>query len=481
MPGWALTPLPLFFALALVGCAASTDAAGPPETDPGDRPPTPSGEELPSLYAGYAATTAPHWQHLRMQMTDYRIQYLPDASARSAEYTWSAQHFDRLILDGGDTRSVPEYRRVAPAAELYRYVLSWTVLQPDASSTDPAVTYYAHMQQWYSRHREYQLESAFLHDAKKCGVATRSQSCRLSVHIWSSDRWVVNPADAGLRAYDRERLAGIASDVDGLFVDEHASGDMIDRLKPQSILEYADWSAYERDIVQLLRDLRAAVGPGKRLLLNTYNYVTPWDLEMTIAAGGAHAEAFNDPVFPEMESRWRHVEAVLAGGASMDMHPHQGEMPASYTAGSFDTPMARARIWELASYYLVAPTQPGLLFFNSIGGKWAQPFATSWLAAVEANIGAPLEARRISAEGADGTGRRYRVWARGYERALVLVRPIIDWGTNSYGDETAIDVALPSTEPLRPLKADGRLGAQVERVQLRAGEAAILVKEARVR
>jgi hypothetical protein len=476
MAGSAVTSLVILVTFSLAGCVAPTDAGGGGSTTPGRED-----EEFPGLYGGYDAATAPHWRHLRMQMTDYRIQYLPDGSERSAEYAWTAQHFDRLILDWGDTRSVPEYRRVAPTAELYRYVLTWTVALPGASlPTDPAVTYYAHMQQWYSRHPEYQLESAFLHDATKCSVATRSQTCRLSFHIWSSDRWAVNPADAGLRAYNRERLAAIASDVDGLFIDEHSSGDMIDRLRPKSILEYPDWSAYERDIVQLLRDTRTAVGSGKRLLLNSYNYVTPWDVQMTTTAGGAHAEAFNNPVYPAMESRWHHVETVLAAGASMNMPPQDGDMPAGYTSGSFDTPTARRRIWELASYYLVAPTQPGLLFFNSIGDRYDRPFADAWLPAVEANIGAPVSARHVYAEGADGTGRRYRVWARDYERALVLVRPVIEWGSNSYGDETAVDVALPWTERSRPLKVDGRLDSAVEGIQLRAGEAAILVKEGRV-
>ena len=481
MAGTAFESYALLLVLALAGCATPTGTGSGSPSDPGARPSTPGdGEELPSLYAGYSATPA-HWKHLRMQMTDYRIQYLSDASTRTTEYAWSAQHFDRLILDWGDARSVPEYRRIAPTAELYRYVLTWTVALPTAGlSADPAVTYYAHMQQWYSRHPEFQLETAFLHDGTKCGVATRSQTCRLSVHIWSTDRWIVNPADAGLRAYDRDRLAAIASDVDGLFIDEHSSGDMADRLKSQSILEYADWSAYERDIVQLLRDVRSAVGASKRLLLNTYNYVTPWDVQMTVVAGGAHAESFNNPVYPGMESRWRHVESVLAAGASMNMPPQGGDMPSGYTAGSYDTPKARRRIWELASYYLVAPTQPGLLYFNGIGDKFEQPFAASWVGAVEANIGAPTGTRSVFAEGTDGTGRHYRVWARDYERALVLVRPVIEWGNNSYGDESAVDVALPSTDRFRPLEEDGRVSAATAGVRLRAGEAMILVKEGRV-
>jgi hypothetical protein len=36
--------------------------------------------------------------------------------------------------------------------------------------------------------------------------------------------------------------------------------------------------------VQLLRDIRAAVGPGKRLLLNTHGYITTWDAQMTAAS-----------------------------------------------------------------------------------------------------------------------------------------------------------------------------------------------------
>jgi hypothetical protein len=414
-------------------------------------------------------------------MTDYRIPYLTDASARSAEYAWSAQHFDRLILDWGDARSVPEYRRVMPGAELYRYVLTWTVALTGSNlPADAAVTYYAHMQQWYAAHPQYQIENAFLHDATKCGAATKAVACRLSVHIWSSERWIVNPGDAGLREYNRARLSAIASDVDGLFIDEHSSGDMADRLASRPLLEYPDWSSYQRDIVQLLRDVRAAVGGGKRLLLNTYNYTTPWDVEMTVVAGGAHAEAFNNPVFPEMERRWRHVDALLAAGASMNMPPQDGSMPASYSAGGFETPAARRRIWELASYYLVAPTQPGLLFFNSIGDQFDRPFADNWLGAVEANIGAPVDARHVFADGVDGTGRRYRVWAREYERALVLVRPVIEWGANTFGDETAVDIALPTSEPFRPLDADGRLAPAVGAIQLRAGEAAILIKAARI-
>ena len=136
MPGLAITSVAFLTTLALAACTAPTDALGG-----GSVPPGGEHEELPGLYDGYDAATAPHWDHLRLQMTDYRIQYLADAAARSAEYAWSARHFDLLILDWGDARSVPEYRRLMPGAELYRYVLTWTVALTGSNvPTDPAVT-----------------------------------------------------------------------------------------------------------------------------------------------------------------------------------------------------------------------------------------------------------------------------------------------------------------------------------------------------
>jgi hypothetical protein len=63
----------------------------------------------------------------------------------------------------------------------------------------------------------------------------------------------------------------------------------------------------------------------------------------------------------------------------------------------------------------------------------------------------------------------------------VLARPVIEWGSNNYGDATAVSVPLPATERFRPLQADGGVSAVVEGVELRAGEAAILVKERRVK
>ncbi|MDQ3950244.1 MAG: hypothetical protein M3282_07845, partial [Gemmatimonadota bacterium] len=424
--------------------------------------------------AGYRATS-PHWPHLRVQVTDYRIQYQADANARMAEYEWAARRFDRIILDFGDKRSVPVYRRLNPTAEVYRYALSWTVVQPGSlRSEDAGVAYYTQMLAWYGRHPEFRLEDAFLHD-RRCGPAGgRPANCRVTLRIWNQDRWVINPGDAGLRAYHRERLAAVAADADGLFLDEHSAYDFRSRLDPSRLVEYADWGAYERDMLVLLRGLRAAIGPRKRILLNTATSVTPFDLQMVGAAGGTHAEAFNNPFFPEMEKRWRFAESVLAAGGRMDLPPG-GDMPSGYTPGNSGTSTDRRRLWELASYYLVAPEVPGLLAYNP-GNKWKEPFAKQWVPAAEVDVGTPRGPRQVFTKGRDRSGRAYRVWAREYDGALVLVRPLVEWGPAAYGDETGVELRLPpGGYAYRPLHADGRVGAALTGVVLRAGEAAVLL------
>src|SRR5918999_2343462 len=461
------------FLLVAMGCAEPTTVDDtPPPTVPSPEPPG-SIELLSGLYDGYDALATPHYRHLRTQISDYRVTYLSDAGARSAEYKWSAEHFDRVLIDWADSRSPGEYRRISPNVELYRYVLTWSVPHPDGS-VHAASRYYTHMQDWYRRHPEYQIENAFLHDPTKCSMSNRSQACRIVIHMWRMDRWVMNPADAGLRVYNRERLTAVAAGVDGLFIDEHSAGDFTLYLQPHPILGYLSWSLFEADIVRMLRNMRTDISP-KRLMVNGYNYVKDWDLEMSVAAGGTHMESMNNPVFPEMESRWSHVERLLAAGSTVNMARWDYPMPADFNAGNAVSVEARRRIWELASHYLVAPLEPGQLYFNSIGDDWTKPFSANWDTAVEANIGAPRGERRIVAEGHDATGQAYRIWSRDYERALVIVRPVLDWDDKRYGDETAIEVQLPAGETFRPLLTDGHVSAAVDRIALRAAEGAILI------
>jgi len=70
----------------------------------------------------------------------------------------------------------------------------------------------------------------------------------------------------------------------------------------------------------------------------------------------------------------------------------------------------------------------------------------------------------------EGNHGPWRVLARDYENALVLVKP---FAGGSFDEDSASTHALPG--PKRPLSADGTLGDPVSEITLRGGEAAILV------
>ncbi len=60
------------------------------------------------------------------------------------------------------------------------------------------------------------------------------------------------------------------------------------------------------------------------------------------------------------------------------------------------------------------------------------------------------------------------------------MRPQQGWDNQSYGDDTAVEVTLPSGESWLPLFADGTLGAAVTKVKLRNAESLILVKKSKL-
>jgi hypothetical protein len=431
----------------------------------------------PPADAGYQAVS-PHWPHIRVQVSDYRIGYQSDA-VRAAEYPWSAQHFDLVTLDYADSRSVAEYRALNPGAKLVRYAMNWTMVKPGQESPTVAVAYYAHMQAWYAKHPEYAIESAFLHDATLCAAGSApTEACRLTHHIWTQDRWVVNPGDAGLRAYQRARLAELAADADGVFLDEHSGPEIYDALAKYTIVEYRDLAVYMKDLVAEVAGIRAGLG-AKLLNLNTAEYTSEWDAQLVLAAGGAHGEGLNNALSSEMEKRWSFIERVTAGGARLEMLPGT-RTPAEYTAGNSPSAEARRRLFELTSYYLVRPASIEQLVFNP-GVRWDQPFQGQWLKAIDTDVGTPAAPRRVVAEGTDPSGTAYRVWGREYDNAVVVARPVIEWSAQqAYDDGTKVTVSLPAGDAYLPLQADGTIGAPCHSIELRASEAAILLKQSRL-
>jgi hypothetical protein len=456
-----------------------TTKAKPPDTTTAKPPVTPvtsTGLTSVNTSAQYNPSSR-HWPHIRVQVTDYRITYQTNAATRDAEYQWAGAHGDDILLDASDSRSVPKYRQYDPNGKVTRYVLDWSLIRPGSEPENTSTAYSSHMQQWYTAHAQYQLETAFLHDASKCAGGANTSACRVTFTIWNSPRWALNPGDAGARAYQKDRFREVSSDADGLFLDEHGSGDFNDNLASLRLVEYPNYATYKTNMVSWLSDLKAAVAP-KKLFVNTATYISPWDVQLAQAAGGAHAEGINNPFRADLEARWDFLDALTKSGTTAEMVP-AGDTPANYTAGNSATPLARRQLFQLASYYMVVPTPTDNLRFNW-GPNWTTPFSTQWYKAIEVDVGKPLTDRHVLGQGTDPAGHAYRIWVRDFENAIVIVRPVIEWSAQSYDDATAMTITMPAGDTYLPLHTDGMLGAPTDRATVRTGESVILVRKSRL-
>jgi len=405
---------------------------------------------------------------------DFRTGGLRDRWQLDRELDWMAAHMDHVIT------GVPaEYKKRNRSIQTYLYASSLAVrLEGDEGLP---IGYTSDMKKWFRRHPEFTLETAFLHDDQLCPAPQPiTQNCRLAPVLWGVKRWILNPADPGLIAYDRDRFQRmIAGGWDGIFLDEHASGDMKGEVcGPKShTREYQDipdrCGTYFEAVAGLLRAERAALG-GKRLMINTSEYSSDYDLEMITAAGSGQLERMNFP-FRETEPRWKFVDALLARGLFVDYATLEPDASrAGYARGNSPSFPQRWQLKMLANYYMVVPDPPDNLALDMPWG-WKTELSNIWMKAEEVDLGKPLGPRRVYQAGTDGAGQRYRIYLREFERAYVLINPMIQWSAKEFGDNTAVEVPRPA-DRLVPLFADGSRGTPVSRIALRYAEAAILLK-----
>jgi hypothetical protein len=437
-------------------------------TVPVSTPPPPPVQPPPSsgtLYSGYSAVS-PHWQHISTMMTDFYYGW------NTAERAWAGQHYDYAMSGSGSA-----WRSVNSAVGHLPYTLEWTVIIP-SSQSQPSLgsVYYNDMVAWYHAHPSYSIENAFLHRA---GVP-RDSTGRKVILIWDSNRWIVNPADEGARAYQVDRFQRIVASESGAFVDE-ASSDMTGHTSGSQ--EFPAASDFEAPQTATFAAIKRALG-NKILMLNTAEYTKPFDRANVLAAGAVHMERMNNALSSGIAQNWQWVESLTSQNVLVDFvtlyaSPYVNSIPTTFPHGNSATGAQRMKMWELASYYMVVPSTPAQLALQ-LENEWAVPYSSLWLRAQEANIGHPVGARVLASRGTDPLGQAYAVYTRDMDRALVVMRINQGWGAHSYTDATAVSIPLPSTDQWLPLQADGTLGAPVTSVTLRNVEAAILVKKSRL-
>lgn len=427
-----------------------------------------------SLYGEYSKTS-PHWPHIRTMMTDFYYKWTP------SERSWAGAHYDYSM--GGDAAA---WKAANPKVQQYAYVLLQAVLVPrDATGEDHAPGSYGDMRRWFSAHPQYNIESAFLHQAGQPSDAAH----RLRPFGWDTYTWIINPADHGLIAYSTDRFQRSAMGHDGLFIDSQGSGDLMKNAKGSA--EYPDvakWppvsNAYFAAYAELLGALRKAIAP-KVLMLNSGGYAFAPDSANLMAAGATHMEKANNPLSSNLPSTWSWIDKLLRAGIfvdlvdALDYTDVKNLMRTKLPAPSIDSAYHRVKMGELASYYMVVPPTPDRIALQLVN-MWDRPFSSIWLKAQEANVGHPTGVRHQITQGVpptDPTGQPLRVFERDFDRALVIFRPQVGWGKQDYSDSTSVTIPLPTSETWLPLNADGSLGSPVTRVKLRNVEAAIVIKQ----
>ncbi|MBX6330722.1 MAG: hypothetical protein IRY91_02620 [Gemmatimonadaceae bacterium] len=405
-----------------------------------------------ALWTGHSAIS-PHFQHATFAYTDFYYSYYSRATMPLL-----AKRYD-YIMSGSGSR----WRALDATISHIPYRLLWTVPLPGQKSNE-----FATMEAWYAAHPQFDIEDAFLHEVG----TSRDPAHRMTTVIWGTKRWMLNPADSGLRLYHRDDLGRILESGDaGVFYDELGRGVMAKAFRSLEL----DSLAYQRATVAKLAAEREAY-PHAIIKVNTAAYMTPFDSAVIVAAGAAHLETLNDALSANITYAWRWIDNLFAAGVwsieFVSLRAWTDKLPASLTPGNEDTRIHRVRMGDYASYLMVRPSAPRKLQWNQ-DNSWSEDPGAHWLKAYEANLGEPMAARSVLTSGTDPLGQKYTVWQRPYTRATVLLRTVVGWDKPNYGDESAITVTLP--RPMRRLTSSGALASPSTTITLRAGEGAILL------
>jgi hypothetical protein len=294
---------------------------------------------------------------------------------------------------------------------------------------------------------------------------------RLFYGSYGQMRFATNPSNSYLRAWALDytgRFLAAHPLTDGFFVDNSGGSSLVSQRGVKESI-----STYTNDYGSLLAAIGKAISP-KWILANTAGGGIGSD--PVVSQNKAYFEEF---ALRPLSASWRQFEdtaALVAHRAALQSSPY-AVLDSLPTGGSPTDP--RTQIATLAYYYLVGdPTHTFLDLFGgySPASSWSQHFFN----AITYNVGQPVGTWRLLHSGADPNDYRfsYRVYARTYQNALVLYKPLSSnlngSATGSTSDNTATVEQLGGT--YRALNANGTLGPPITRISLRNGEGAILIK-----
>lgn len=298
-----------------------------------------------------------------------------------------------------------------------------------------------------------------------------SYESRLFYPAYGQMRFVTNPAGVGVAAWAADyhrRLLAANPKADGLFMDNSGGRAPTDRAV---LVELTD--TYATDYGAVLGAVNRAIAP-RWVLANTSGGGT--DADRVARQVPASIEEFALRPLGHNWVQFRDLADTVARRLTLADPPGYLVLDSLSTGGSPTDP--RTRMSALAYYYLLA--DPDATLFMTWGGEEpASAWDRHWFDAIRFDVGRPKGPWAEWASGADpaNAALTYRVYARGYDNALVLYKPLsyaAGKGTGTPADATATTHQLDGA--YRALNADGTLGPVATSVTLRNGEGAVLVR-----
>ncbi len=294
---------------------------------------------------------------------------------------------------------------------------------------------------------------------------------RLFYPNYGQMRFVTNPSGAGVSNWAADyhrRLLAARPLADGVFMDNSGGRAPTDGA---STIESTD--TYASDYGAVLGAVNRAISP-KWVLANTSGGGS--DADRVVRRVPGTVEEFALRPLAHTWAQFRDTATTVSRRLGLVGSNGYLVLDTLSTGGAPIDP--RTRIAALAYYYLLA--DPNSTMLMTWGGEEpASAWSRHWFDAIKFNVGRPTAAWTEFTTGTDpaNAALKYSVFGRTYEKALVLYKPLsytAGKGPGGTGSNTATTHSLNGN--YRVLAADGTLGPVVNRVTLRNGEGAILVK-----
>jgi hypothetical protein len=294
---------------------------------------------------------------------------------------------------------------------------------------------------------------------------------RLFYPYYGQMRFVTNPSSPAVQTWAAEYHARLLQSqplADGLFIDNaHGKVPFPGIAVKESIVQFT------RDSAALVHAVKTEVAPNW-VVTNTAGSRNEGNL-----IAGASTGAFEEFLLRPNSATWSTVldvaELVKGRLNSSDPNPY---LILDSHPGSKPTTDPQTQITTLAYYYLLAdPEKTYLMFYggHNPSASWQNVFVP----AATYNVGMPEGEMKVVQTGRDPVNNsfEYRVFAREYDNALVLYKPL----SYSLGRGTGTSTEASRTEynlggKYRVLNPDGSLGPVITKIRLKNAEGAVLIK-----